>query len=182
MIHRIIVGRLGSLTSAVERSIRNLTSRSFASEVFYVALASAKGHPRRSCLDDLSRHSRPPHIVDICDKASDVKHANASGNQREVLSTFHRFSTGIRSTPSMNLCNWHDGLSQAAQAPLQCLLKSFYLCEVRANHRALWPSHLWRALYAFDRRRPRVVLGFVSCGTDDRQSRHRHGRLPSSGR
>ena len=70
---RIIAGRLGSLTSALERSIRNLTSQPFASEVLYVALTSAKGHSRRSCLDDLSRHSRPLPIVDICDRAFDLK-------------------------------------------------------------------------------------------------------------
>ncbi|HUP49475.1 MAG TPA: hypothetical protein VNA04_11860 [Thermoanaerobaculia bacterium] len=85
MIHRIIAGRLESLTSARERSIRSLTPRAFASEVFCVALTSAKGHPRRSCLDDLSRHSRPLPIVDIRDRAFDVKRAHRIENQRRAL-------------------------------------------------------------------------------------------------
>ena len=108
----------GSLTSRMEHSIRNLTSRSFASEVFHVALASAKGRPHRGCLDDLSRHSRPPHIVVICDKASDVKHANAIGNQAFLLSTFHRFSALIRRALS-NSCALPSSLSQHAQMHLQ---------------------------------------------------------------
>ena len=81
----LIAGRLGSLTSAVERSIRNLTSRAFASEVLHVALTSAKGRSRRGCLDDLSRHSRLLSIVDICDKAFDLEQANTTENQRGVL-------------------------------------------------------------------------------------------------
>jgi hypothetical protein len=87
----------------MEHSIRNRTPRSFASEVFHVALASAKGRPRRSCLDDLSRHSRPHHIVVICDKASDVKHANAIHNQYDLLSTFRPFSAVIRNA-LLNSC------------------------------------------------------------------------------
>ena len=93
MIHGIIGGRPGSLTSAVERSIRNLISRAFASEILYVALTSAKGHSRRSCLDDLSRQSRLLLIVDICDRAFDLKRGNAIEIARDVLSHFHRFST-----------------------------------------------------------------------------------------
>ncbi|HUP48009.1 MAG TPA: hypothetical protein VNA04_04385 [Thermoanaerobaculia bacterium] len=85
MIHRIIAGRLESLTSARERSIRSLTSRAFASEVFHVALTSAKERSRRGCLDDLSRHSRPLPIVDIRDRAFDVKRVHPIENQRGAL-------------------------------------------------------------------------------------------------
>ncbi len=42
------------------------------------ALTSAKGHPRRVCLGDLSRHSRLLRSVNICDRASDPKRAKSS--------------------------------------------------------------------------------------------------------
>jgi hypothetical protein len=124
MIHRIIAGRLESLTSALERSIRSLTPRAFASEVFYAALASAKGRPPRSCLDDLSRHSRPLPIVDIRDRAFDQKQGNAIEKQRDVLSTFHRFSTAIRSTASMILCSREVSCVKVHRCVGRSLLKS----------------------------------------------------------
>jgi hypothetical protein len=106
------------LTSALERPIRNPTSQSFASEVFHVALASAKGHPRRSCLDDLSRHSRLLHLVVICDSASDLKRANAIGNQWDLLSTFKGFSAVIR-RPLHKICALERIVRGTAQFVLQ---------------------------------------------------------------
>jgi hypothetical protein len=105
MTYRVIHGCFESLPSAIEHPIRSLTPRAFASEVFYVALASAKGRPRRSCLDDLSRHSRLLPIVVICDRAFDLKHAHATENQHDVLSIFYCFSTAIRNVASNNLCS-----------------------------------------------------------------------------
>ena len=101
----IIVDCLESLTSALERPIRNPTSRTFASEVFHDALTSAKGRSRRSCLDDLSRHSRPPHIVDICDKASDVKHANANRKSTRSAVNFSSFFNSHPQRTYGNLCS-----------------------------------------------------------------------------